>query len=133
MKNKGGRPTVMTELTVKKLEEAFAFGCTDEEACFYADISKPTLYDYQDKNPEFINRKEALKNRPVLKAKETVSKKLSESYQNAMDYLKRKRKAEFGDSSELEIKVPKPISQLFTNGIQRSNVDSQDSPTEETD
>jgi hypothetical protein len=29
---KFGRPTVMTPETVQKLEEAFSFGCTDEEA-----------------------------------------------------------------------------------------------------
>ncbi len=60
-----GRPTVMTVETVNKLEEAFMLGCTDEEACFAANISKQTLYNYQDKNPEFIDRKETLKSRPV--------------------------------------------------------------------
>ncbi|WP_230334267.1 hypothetical protein [Streptococcus suis] len=36
MKNKGGRPTKMTQGTVKKLEEAFLRGLSDEEACLYA-------------------------------------------------------------------------------------------------
>jgi hypothetical protein len=133
MKNKGGRPTVMTELTVKKLEEAFAFGCTDKEACFFADISYQTLYDYQAKHPEFIERKEALKDSPILKARQTVSEKLSESYQNAMDYLKRKRKAEFGDSSSIEVTVPKPITELFTNGVQDSPKHEKDSLFTEED
>lgn len=67
-----GRPTIMTEERVNKLEEAFALGCSDLEACFYADISKQTLYNYQDKNPSFVDRKEALKKNPVLKARKTV-------------------------------------------------------------
>ena len=67
-----GRPTVMTVETVNKLEEAFMLGCTDEEACFAANISKQTLYNYQDKNPEFIDRKETLKSRPVYLAKRVV-------------------------------------------------------------
>ena len=96
-----GRPTVMTEETVSKLEQAFAIGCPDEEACFFADISKQTLYDYQKKYPEFIDRKEALKNRPVLKARQTVVKELDKNYGNAMDYLKRKRKPEFGDNVDV--------------------------------
>lgn len=36
MKNKGGRPTKMTQGTVKRLEEAFLRGLSDEEACLYA-------------------------------------------------------------------------------------------------
>jgi Ca2+-binding EF-hand superfamily protein len=60
-KNKEGRPTVMTQETIQKLEQAFAFGSTDEEACFYANIGKSTLYDYIKANPEFSERKEALK------------------------------------------------------------------------
>jgi hypothetical protein len=47
----------MTEATVAKLEQAFAFGCTDLEACLYADISKDCLYNYQKKHPEFVDRK----------------------------------------------------------------------------
>jgi len=49
-KNKGGRPTKMTPLVVKKLEEAFSWGCSDEEACVYAGISRPTLEKYQKEN-----------------------------------------------------------------------------------
>ena len=72
--NSVGRPTKMTELTVKKLEEAFSLGCSDVEACFYAGISKQTLYSYQEQNPEFIDRKEALKKNPVLLARQSVIK-----------------------------------------------------------
>lgn len=35
------RPTVINDAVVQKLEEAFALGCSDEEACIYADICKP--------------------------------------------------------------------------------------------
>lgn len=68
----GGRPTKMTAETVQKLEEAFLLGCTDEEACLAADISKQTLYNYQDANPEFIDRKEALKSNPVYRARKVI-------------------------------------------------------------
>lgn len=68
----GGRPTKMTTETVKKLEEAFLLGCTDAEACLFADISKQTLYNYQDNNPEFVDRKETLKKNPVLKARAVI-------------------------------------------------------------
>jgi len=68
-KNKGGRPTVMTEEVLRKLEEAFLMGCTDVEACLYADIGQRTLYDYQEANPEYSQRKEVLKSNPIMLAK----------------------------------------------------------------
>ena len=37
-------------LIIKKLEEAFAYDCTDIEACFYAGVSTQSLYKYQKKN-----------------------------------------------------------------------------------
>ena len=78
MTNPVGRPTIMTDEVVHKLEAAFLLGCTDEEACLAADISKQTLYNYQDKNPEFIDRKEALKSNPVYKARKVILSALDE-------------------------------------------------------
>ncbi|HEM4070830.1 TPA: hypothetical protein U1W01_001207 [Streptococcus suis] len=72
-KNKGGRPTKMTQGTIKKLEEAFLRGLSDEEACLYVNISKPTLYDYCKKNPQFSDRKELLKQRLKTRAKLNIS------------------------------------------------------------
>jgi|AKVG01.1.fsa_nt_gi hypothetical protein len=72
-KDKGGRPTKMTDETVKKLEEAFANGATDVQACFYAGISKPTLYSYQEKYPEFLDRKQGLKSQLGLISKNKLA------------------------------------------------------------
>lgn len=96
-----GRPSVMTDEVIRKLEEAFAFGASDGEACFYAGIGKTSLYEYQNNHPEFTERKEALKEKPVLLARQTVVKSLSLDPEMAMKYLKAKRKAEFGDRLEL--------------------------------
>lgn len=97
-----GRPTVMTTDTVNKLEQAFAIGCTDEEACVFADISRTTLYDYIKKNPEFADKKEALKKKPILKAKNTVVKNL-DNPDMALKYLERKCKDEFSTKTETAI------------------------------
>lgn len=96
------RPTKMTESTVKKLEEAFAIGASDEEACFYADITKQTLYNYQEKNPTFIDRKEALKQRPVLLARQTVVKNIESNADLAFKFLERKQRNEFATKVEQE-------------------------------
>ena len=95
------RPTVMTPEVIAKLEEAFAWGCTDIEACLWANIATPTLYLYQEKHPEFIERKEALKENPVLLARKSVVRQLQRDGKLAMDYLSRKKKDEFSNRNEL--------------------------------
>ena len=77
-KSNAGRPTVMTDEVILKLEEAFIVGCTDLEACCYADVSKSSLYKYCEENPEFSERKETLKNQPVMKARFIIKDSLNE-------------------------------------------------------
>lgn len=95
-----GRPTVMTERVLQKLEQAWALGCTDREACFYADISVFTLQAYQDRYPEYIQRKEILKSRPVLAARKTVVKAVETDPDIALKFLERKLKKEFSTRQE---------------------------------
>lgn len=101
MKKKVGRPTKLTPEVRKKIEEAAAWDASVEEICFYADISRFTYYQWIKENPELSNRIEELRNRPVLKARQTAVTKLSETYSNAMDYLSRKRKVEFSPRQEI--------------------------------
>lgn len=101
-KRKVGRPTVMTEAVVAKLEEAFGNGATDNEACFVAGISKDSLYDYIKLNPEFSERKEALKDNLKYQAKMNIAKKLKEGdVIQANWYAERKMKDEFSPRNEL--------------------------------
>lgn len=97
------RPTVMTTEVIAKLEEAFAWGCTDREACLWAGIAQPTLYLYQEKHPEFIDRKEALKDTPILNSRATVARSVKKDPRMAMDYLSRKKKDEFSTKAETDI------------------------------
>lgn len=88
-----GRPTLIDDLTLQKLEEAFSNGATDLEACFLANISKSTLYNYQNKHPEFVERKEALKDMIKYQAKKVVKEAIiSGDKQQANWYLERKAK-----------------------------------------
>ena len=68
-KHAGGRPTIMTVATVSKLKEGFSFGLNDTQACLYAGISRTTLFNYQEEHPEFINRKEELREDVKMNAK----------------------------------------------------------------
>lgn len=96
-----GRPTVMTDEVIAKLEQVFAMDGTIQEAIYFAGISKDSYYDFLKLNPEYSERFEALRNKPVLLARQTVVKKLSENYSNAMDYLSRKAKKEFSQRTEV--------------------------------
>lgn len=107
-----GRPTVMTEETIRKLEAAFAYGASDEDACFYAGIGKTALYDYCQEHPEFAERKEGLKTRPVMKALETVVGSLGDP-EHAKWYLSRKRKKDFSERIETDMTtLDQPISAI---------------------
>lgn len=96
-----GRPTKMTEETINQLNTAFAYGCTDREACLYAGISRQTLYDYQEQNPDFVDQKKLMKRRPVLKARQTVVDKLDDP-KHAKWYLEKKASGEFSQKQEVE-------------------------------
>jgi len=100
IKSVTGRPTVMTEEIVGKLEHAFLMGCTDLEACFYAGISKQALYDYQDRHPSYVDRKERLKQNPIFLARTTLVDNLANNPELALKFLERKLKAEFSTRVE---------------------------------
>ena len=89
------KPKLDNPETVKKLEEAFALDCSIMEACFYANISKQTYYDLIAYKPELIDRFEALRNKPVLMARQEVVKGFRWNPDLALKYLERKRKNEF--------------------------------------
>ncbi len=90
-KSNAGRPTIMTEEALRKLDEAFANGATDLEACFYAGISKTAFYNYQERNPEYVERKEGLKDQLKLIAKNTLAKSIKDgSALDAKWFLERK-------------------------------------------
>lgn len=99
---KRGRKTIMTPEIIDKLEQAFSMGCSDLEACLHANIGKTTLYNYQNENPEFVERKEQLKEKLVLKARTVIAEALNRKDENtAKWYLERKAKKEFSARQEL--------------------------------
>jgi len=98
-KDLGGRPTKMTDIVVMKLEQAFAIGASDTEACSYADISRNTFYVWLKNKPEYQDRIDELREKPILKARQTVVKSL-ENPQYATWFLERKMKKEFAARTE---------------------------------
>ena len=96
-----GRPTVITEDVLRKLEIAFSLGATDKVACTIANIAPTTLYEYQIKNPDFAERKQELKDMVTWQAKANVVAKITEGdIPQSNWWLERKAKDEFGTRTE---------------------------------
>ena len=114
---KCGRPTVMTKDVLLKLEDAFRFCYTDEEACLYADISPTPFYEYQKKHPEFAERKKALRLYPNLHAKEELVKGIKGSIDQARWWAKNKMRDEFGEKSTVELKGQIETNDKTSEGI----------------
>lgn len=90
------RPTKKDNLIVKKLEEAFALGCTVMEACYYANISKQTYYNWIREDSELLDRFECLQTAPVLEARKALIESFKSRPDLALKFLMQKRAEEFG-------------------------------------
>ncbi len=88
--------------TIQKLEQAFALDATVEEACFYANISPSTYYHWISQNRDLLERFEAIRTQPILKARQTMVQNLDNPVY-AFRYLERKRPYEFGVRQKVEI------------------------------
>ena len=127
-KSPAGRPPIITEAVVAKLEQAFAIDCTVAEACSYADISRDAFYDYLKYKPAFSDTIEKLRQRPVLKARQTIVKAL-DNPEYAFKYVEKKRRNEFGNAVDVT-SGGKPIP-LFDNVTKRA-ISTDDSDATDT-
>lgn len=100
-KHPGGRPTKMTPEVINKLEEAFEWGCTDREACLHAGISPATLYNYCAENEKFLERKELLKESPLIKARRVVVNSLEENNEKTAQWVIEKKEGKAKQQTEL--------------------------------
>lgn len=97
------RPKKITKAVLQKLEEGFMKGLSDREACLYVGISAQTLYNYCKEHPEFLERKELLKEQLKMRAKLTLAQKIEKGNLGmTMWYLERKAKDEFSLKQEIE-------------------------------
>lgn len=104
--NKGGRPTVMTEEIVAKLEYGFMKGLNVTECCHYADISRSAFYDYLEIHPEFSDRIEELKSNPSTRAKLNVVEAIENGDTDLSKWwLERKNRDEFSTKQEVSADV----------------------------
>lgn len=105
-----GRKSKINNTLLGKLREAFLWGCTDREACLYADINPDTLYAYQKENPGYSEQKEQYKSNPVLIARKVIVEAMKNDPNLALKFLERRKSDEF---SLKHIVVQPPDSERF--------------------
>lgn len=107
----------MDDLTLKIFDEAFALGCSDTEAALMANVSPQTLYNYQKEHPEYLERKNQLKETPVLLARTSVVNALKRNPALALQFLERKKKSEFAPRTELTGAEGTPLGYAYSSDI----------------
>jgi hypothetical protein len=108
------------------LEDAFSNGASDVEACFLANISHQTLYNYQAEHPEFVERKEGLKDMIKFAAKQKVKRAIEteQTPETSKWYLERKDK-EFKSKTDITTD-DKPIPIYGGVSISKHDGDEKD-------
>nr|BDD45334.1 hypothetical protein 11 [Elusimicrobiota bacterium] len=111
---------------LQKLEQVWSIGGTDVEAALYAEISKSALYEFLKSNPDISERKNMLKNKPILKARQEVFKGLTGNHEFALKYLERKLPNEFALRNILENKDDNKPIQINYISCRKVKADGKD-------
>ncbi len=90
------------KIVIEKLEQVWAIGGSDKEASFYANIDPSALSRFLKTHLAVSQRKDALKNKPILKARQEVVKGLDNNPEFSLKFLERKLPKEFCLKSKLE-------------------------------
>lgn len=90
-----GRPTKLDDEVRRKIEEVAALDGSVEEMAYYAGVHRATLHRWLQDDESFRDRIAELRERPILKARQTITKALDDP-QHAKWYLERKKRKEWG-------------------------------------
>jgi len=77
-------------------------GFTDREACLYADIAPSTLYKYCEEFPDFSERKELLKEQVKMRAKQNISKAITDGDKQLSQWYTERRDPDFNPKQQID-------------------------------
>ena len=98
MKEQIGRPTVMNETTVLKLEQALRDGFSVEMACYTSGVGRSTYYEHLQQDCDFADKMELAKEYTTQRAKQVVAQAINAGQVKvAQWWLERKARDEFSD------------------------------------
>jgi len=100
-----GRPCTITAEQIAKLEHAYLMDANDQEAAFYAGITKDALHRYHVKHPEFRERSKQLRQNVRFRSKVLVGESIlkMKDVGDAKWYLERRAKDEFSTKVEQDL------------------------------
>ena len=82
------------------LEHSLADGLNNREACFLADISEAWFYKVLKTRPDLVEKFEALKDSPKIKAKKNIKQKIDEGDVNISQWYLERRDPDFKPKQE---------------------------------
>ena len=94
------RPTKKTPEIIAKIEEVAALDGSVEEMAYYAGIHRETLYVWMKEDKKLSDRIQELRERPILKARQSIVKSLDDA-NHAFRYLEKKKRKEFGNNLDI--------------------------------
>jgi hypothetical protein len=101
---KSGRPTVITQSTVQKLEQALKDGISIDMACCVSGISRSTYYNHLDADNEFMDKMTLAQAHATERAKQVVIQAIDKgNVKVAQWWLERKLRTEFSTNSPQEL------------------------------
>jgi len=93
---KAGRPSIIDENRLHKLENALCSGVSVEFACDYAGISKSTFYEHKALDEEFRFRMHRAEEWSTMKARQVILQAIEQGdVKAAIWWLERKSRVEF--------------------------------------
>lgn len=108
---KEGRPTIITDEVVAKLELAFKEGANISEACLVSGISRNAYYDRINVDQKFSNKMSIAQDYVTVVAQKNISSRIVRGDPEASKWwLERKKKQEFSTRNELTGKDGAPLS-----------------------
>jgi len=119
-----GRKKTIDEEVLNKLRFAYLYGCSDDEACAYADISRQTLWRHRKTNPDFEEWRDMLRQNPYMLARKTIVDHLDKDPDFALKYMERKRKNEFSPRTEMTGKGGAPLHPEQINDDEVADLDA---------
>ena len=106
-----GRPTVMTDEVIRKVEEGACRGLNMSQAALYAGVSRSALYEYCGSHPEFKDRIDHLREKVGMKAVLNISDEIeAHSTDVSKWYLERRLSQEYSPRAEAALTVSASLS-----------------------
>jgi len=111
-----GRPTIMTEENVGKLESILQTGASDSAACAYAGISRDSFYEWIKRDHAFSDRMDNARNYAVIAARQVVVKSIikDQNLESAKWYIEKHDIKQQGNQQNTQVNVFAMLKDKYT-------------------